>query len=77
MQCKEDCAELIKDVRDALKTLLQSESPEDFEQQWVWIQEEYGNQHTFLKYMSQEWILTKERWARAWRKVCLIFLSLL
>ncbi|KIJ52301.1 hypothetical protein M422DRAFT_243097 [Sphaerobolus stellatus SS14] len=69
MQCKEDRAELIKDVRDALRTLLQSETQDDFEQQWVWIQEEYDDQCAFMKYMRQEWIPTKEQWARAWRKI--------
>ena len=73
MRCKEDRAELTKDVRDALVTLLGAETLEDFDIQWHWIQEEYADQQAWVKYMQDEWIPKKERWVKAWRKVRFLF----
>ncbi|KIJ32606.1 hypothetical protein M422DRAFT_265491 [Sphaerobolus stellatus SS14] len=68
MRCKEDCAELIKDVRKAVAVLLKAKSAEEFDYQWEWIECEYDDQCAWLKYMREEWIPKKERWAGAWRK---------
>ncbi|KIJ31012.1 hypothetical protein M422DRAFT_267434 [Sphaerobolus stellatus SS14] len=65
---KENRAESVKDVCDALVALLQSKTPEDFDRQWIGMQKEWADQPKWLKYMTEGWILKKERWARAWRK---------
>ena len=69
MRCKEDRAELIKDIREHLGQLLRTETPEDFEQKWEFIKTEYADQPRWLKYNEEQWIRLKERWARPWRKV--------
>ena len=69
---KEEHAELIKDVRDALGTLLRASSSQAFQEQWEFIQAEYADQRAWLNYMQDEYIKHKERWARAWRLVSLI-----
>jgi len=76
MRCKEDRAELLKDLREHLGALLRSETPEEFDRQWEFIQTEYADQKVWLKYMDGEWIRVKERWARAWRKVRFYFILL-
>lgn len=73
MRLKEDKAECIKDIRQALVKLLRAETTEAFEAQWDWIQVEWADQHPWLKYMREEWIPKKERWVFAWRRVCFCF----
>jgi len=75
MRCKEDRAEMLKDLRDALGNLLQSETPQDFEKRWELMQGEWADQKVWLMYMENEWITKKERWARAWWKVCLVCIT--
>ena len=72
MRCKEDQAELQKDIREALRTLLLSTTPQEFDENWQRLQEDWAEQKAWLKYLEKEWIITKERWACAWRKVRLI-----
>jgi len=70
MRCKEDCAELLKDLRIHFGDFLRSETPEGFAKQWEFIQGEYADQRVWLKYRTEEWVRQKERWGRAWQKVC-------
>ena len=63
MRGKEDCAELLKDLHSHLGALLCVETPEEFNNQQDFIQEEYTNQKGWLKYMDVEWIWVKECWA--------------
>ncbi|KIJ28981.1 hypothetical protein M422DRAFT_269680 [Sphaerobolus stellatus SS14] len=67
MRCKEDRAELLKDLRTHLSNLLRGETPDAFDKEWEFFQAEYGDQKMWLKYMAEEWIQVKEGWARAWR----------
>jgi hypothetical protein len=73
MRCKEDCAEMQKDIRDALWALLCSVTPNEFEEKWEMIQEEWADQKAWLKYLNKEWIIMKECWAHAWWKVSLFY----
>jgi len=63
MRCKEDQAELLKDLHEHLSALLCSEPPEEFDRQWEFIQTEYADQKVWLRYMDGEWIWVKECWA--------------
>ena len=67
--CKEDCAELQKEIRETLRTLLLSATPKEFDENWQRIQEDWADQKAWLKYLEKEWINVKERWAHPWRKV--------
>jgi len=69
MRCKEDKAELLKDLRTHLGELLRAETPEDFTNEWSFFQSEYADQIRWLSYMEDEWLPKKERWSRPWRKV--------
>ena len=70
----EDRAEMLKDIREALGALLRSGTPQEFETQWEWMQEEWADQKVWLSYMTNEWVSNKERWARTWRKVRVLLL---
>ena len=72
MRRKEDKAECIKNVRQALVRLLQAETAVTFDEQWDWIQVDWADQYTWLKYMCDEWIPKKERWGFACRRVSFI-----
>ncbi|KAF8581154.1 hypothetical protein K439DRAFT_1414646 [Ramaria rubella] len=67
-RCKEDSAEIIQDIRKAAGSLLRAETVEEFDTFWAEIQTEWADQKAWIKYMRQEWIPHKERWAQAWRK---------
>jgi len=72
MRCKEDKAELLKDLRAHLGQLLWPETPEDFTKEWDFFQSEYADQKVWLRYMEDEWLPKKEHWSRLWRKVRLL-----
>jgi len=71
MRCKEDRAELLRDLRMHLGNMLRAETTEDFQKEWDFFCPEYADQQNWLIYMQDEYIHNKERWAWPWRKVCI------
>ncbi|KIJ31011.1 hypothetical protein M422DRAFT_267433 [Sphaerobolus stellatus SS14] len=63
MRDKDDRAESVKEVRESLAKLLQSETAADFNNQWLLMQEDFADQKAWIKYMISEWIPKRERWA--------------
>jgi len=69
MCCKEDQAELLRDLCTHLGNMLCTETAKNFQTEWDFFCSEYADQKNWLDYMQDEYIRNKECWAQPWRKV--------
>ena len=59
-----------KEVSAHLTRLMYAETEEIFEEEWKMFQEKYSEPYSsFVRYMSDHWVVKKTLWSKCWRKV--------
>lgn len=61
-------------VQDFIK-LMNSETPEEFQEEWSRVIQVYSEHREWVRYLIGQWEHKKEQWCKCWRKVSYTYFS--